>query len=73
MRQIIAVTLIVVGGGWALLGVGNVLYNAVTMQNASDTMLGMMVIMSGAVYVFPGLVLAGIGALAWRGKEERES
>jgi hypothetical protein len=63
-------TLIVIGIGWALLGVLNLVTGVSKLQSAgySDAWLGFAVIFNMFAFVLPGLGLAGIGSLVKRRK-----
>lgn len=58
----LAILLMVVGALWALLGMGNII--GVMGQTPGAAAVGIMV--NGALFVFPGLVVLGIGALIYR-------
>jgi hypothetical protein len=63
--------LIFVGGLWALIGVGNVVM--MDWGAGSDTTVQTLgVILNGVLFVMPGLVVLGIGAMLDRKKREED-
>jgi len=60
----VGLLLILVGGGWAVLGAANVLMGA--SKGLSETTIAFSLILNMLVFLMPGLVLAGIGGLLRR-------
>lgn len=67
MRNAIGTVLVIVGLGWAAMGAWSCT-QAVTPEpgeaEKSDAVVGVVGMVSGAIFVLPGLVVAGIGAIA---------
>ena len=55
------VLLLIVGLGWAFLGVGNFWSLASQQPPPNSTLLGFSMIFQGGIFVIPGLFLAGMG------------
>jgi hypothetical protein len=66
-----AILLLVVGGGWALLGLLNLIgmFGKTTADQTGIQMFGL--ILNVCLFILPGLVLAGIGALLKRRASDR--
>jgi len=62
------IVLLVVGLGWALLGVGNLIMVAAK-PGATEGVVAVAMMFNGLLFVLPGLMLAGIGALV-RGRRQ---
>ncbi len=59
---VIGIFLGVIGAGWAVLGVANV----AMMASNGSTLMAFGLIFNMALFVLPGLVVAGLGALLFR-------
>mgnify|MGYP001769650410 CR=1 FL=1 len=68
MRQFFGTLLVLVGVGWAALGVANV-WIAAGRGDMSDAALGLTLLVNGALMLLPGLMVAGVGGLL--AKKER--
>lgn len=61
---------IIIGVGWALIGVGN--FMGTLNAHASDTMIGFSMIFQFILFIFPGLVLMGIGQMMRNKAKKKE-
>lgn len=66
VRKLVAGLLMAVGLGWALFGTVATGMTLAETPAIDTTARGAAVLMGGAFFLLPGLLLAGVGALAWK-------
>ncbi len=76
MRQAVGVVLLLVGFGWAGVGAWScqkaVEPTLADPSRASNVTTGVVGMISGLFFVLPGLMLAGIGAIAYGGGSKKQ-
>jgi hypothetical protein len=64
----IGILLMVVGFGWAILGVANIVYGTARLASLGDTGGvggGLALIFNMVLFILPGLLVGGIGTMIW--------